>query len=222
MSFSRVFYPAEYATKEQLTADMVSIGLQFGGKAALPANIEDTIVAASLEGMRGDYRVLSMLTEWLDCHIFNVNADRLVQLVLNLKDESAKRYWCAIAQWKVADTRFKKLAGLYKTRFDLFPATKLQIERKGGEDERFEGTIMRVAKGSLRIRPSDILTPEALKEIHPAYRTRLIIGPTYRADMWAVLESEGAEISASEVARRAYGSFTTAHRVKRDWSILKA
>lgn len=222
MSFSRIFYPAKYATKEQLTADMVSIGLQFGGKATLPANIEDTIVAASLEGTRGDYRVLAMLTEWLGYHIFNVNADRLVQLVLNLKDERAKRYWCAIAQWKVADTRFKKLAGLYKTRFDLFPATKLQIERKGGEDERFEGTIMRVAKGSLRIRPSDILKPEALKEIHPTYRTRLVIGPTYRADMWAVLETEGSELAASEVARRAYGSFTTAHRVKRDWSILKA
>ena len=222
MSFSRVFYPAEYATKDKLTADMISIGLQFGGKADLPANIEDTVVAASLEGMRGDYRVLSMLTEWLDIHIFNVNADRLIQLVLGLKDESAKRYWCAIAQWKISDTRFKKLASLYKTRFDLFPATTLQIERKGGEDERFEGTIMRVARGSLRIRPNDILKPEALKEIHPTYRARLVIGPTYRADMWAVLESEGPEIPASEVARRAYGSFTTAHRVKRDWSILHA
>jgi hypothetical protein len=40
--------------------------------------------------------------------------------------------------------------------------------------------------------------------------------------MWAVLESEGSKISASEIARRVYGSFTTAHRVKRDWSILKA
>jgi hypothetical protein len=221
MSFKRVFLPTQYATKDRLTADMISIGLQFGGKASQPANIEDTIVAASIEGMNGDFRILSMLTEWLDYHIFNVNADRLIQLVLTL-DEKVKRYWCAVAQWKISDTRFKKLTKLFKDRFEIFPGTDLQIDRKGGEDERFAKTIFRVAKGSLRIRPKDILTPEALKEIHPIYRARLMIGPTYRADMWAILESEGSEIPAAEVARRAYGSFTTAHRVKHDWQILKA
>lgn len=220
MSFKRVFRPKEYATSDKLTADMISIGLRFGGESSTPANIEDTLIAASLEGVGGDYRVLSLLTEWLDYHIFNVNADRLVQLVLELKDENVRRYWCAVSQWKRSDTRFKKLATLYKNRFTIFDGVDFQIERNG-EDPRFKDSIFRVANGTLRIRPKDITPPEMLKNEHPTYRARLLIGPTYRADMWAILDSEGPDIPAAEVARRAYGSFTTAHRVKRNWSILK-
>ena len=47
------------------------------------------------------------------------------------------------------------------------------------------------------------------------------MGPTYRSDMWAVLEVNPG-ITAAELARRTYGSFATAWKVKRDWELLHA
>lgn len=221
MSFKRILYPTEYASSERLTKDLAALGFLFGTSSAHSPNIENTLIAASIEGVHGDYRVLSLLIDWLDIHLFNVNADRLIKLVLKLKGSREKYFWCAIAQWKNTDTRWKKLSDLYRTRIDFFESgTSIQIERKG-EDPRFIGTVLRIPNGSLRHRPSDILTPEKLAKIHSGYRARILIGPSYRADMWAILEEAKDDLSPSEIARRAYGSFPTALKVKRDWSILK-
>lgn len=223
MAFKRIFFPDEYASGDLLTKDLIGIGFLLGNlDASRSPNIENTVVAASIEGAHGDYRVLSMLVDWLDLHIFNVNADRLSQLVSHLKGSKERHFWCAIAQWKSADIRFKKLAGLYSSRIDLFDSgTSFQIERKG-EDPRFAGTVLRIPNGSLRHRPQDVLTPERLAKIHSAYRNRILIGPTYRADMWAIMEDATTPLSPSEIARRAYGSFPTALKVKHDWLIWRA
>jgi len=220
MSFRRILYPDKYARGDSLTKDLAAIGFLFRTQSTHGPNIEDTLVAASIEGVDGEYRVLSMLVDWLDIHLFNVNADRLIKLVLKLKGSKEKHFWCAMAQRKSADTRFKKLSALYSSRMDLFETgTPFQIERKG-EDPRFAGTVLRIPDQSLRQRQSDILSPEKLAKIHSAYRSRILMGPTYRADMWALLEDAKANLSPSEIARRAYGSFPTALKVKRDWSIL--
>jgi hypothetical protein len=50
------------------------------------------------------------------------------------------------------------------------------------------------------------------------------MGPGYRADMWAALEAEPT-LKPAELARRTYGPFATAWRVKRvkqDWQVLAA
>ena len=79
---------------------------------------------------------------------------------------------------------------------------------------------MRVPARTLRNRPGDILSPAELARRHGAYRWRVLIGPSYRADMFAALERE-AGISAAELARRrTYGSYATAVQVKRDWELL--
>ncbi len=95
---------------------------------------------------------------------------------------------------------------------------EFQISKKG-EDPRFRETMLRVPKGTLRDRASDILTPEELVKIHRIYKQRVIMGPTYRADMWALLENEPS-LSASELAKRSYGSFAVAWQVIRDFKIL--
>jgi hypothetical protein len=46
-----------------------------------------------------------------------------------------------------------------------------------------------------------------------------MIGPTYRADMWAALDTDPDQ-SAAELARRTYGSFATAWHVRRDFGLL--
>jgi len=51
------------------------------------------------------------------------------------------------------------------------------------------------------------------------YRRRILLGPTYRADMWAELDANPS-LSAAELARRTYGSFATAWHVRQDWAVL--
>ena len=55
---------------------------------------------------------------------------------------------------------------------------------------------------------------------HDAYRRRIMLGPSYRADMWAELD-RNPTLTAAELARRTYGSFATAWHVLRDWELLR-
>lgn len=222
MSYSRAIIPQAYATKDVLTADMVGIGMLFAEHPSKNPNIENTLIGASLEGVDGrDYRTLSLLTDWLEIHSERINADRLTHLASNLESERVRCFWAAVATWLRKDRRFKKLQTAYRgPRLDLFEeGTEFHIKRSG-ENKRFVGTPLRIPDKTLRHRPSDILLPHVLAKHHATYRARLVIGPTYRADMWAIIESE-PEISAYELARRSYGSFATAWQVKRDWNTLR-
>ena len=72
--------------------------------------------------------------------------------------------------------------------------------------------------GVLRERAADVLSPSALAMHHRGYYWRVVVGPTFRADMWAALERE-PELSAAELARKCYGSYATAWRVRRDAAV---
>jgi len=200
---------------------MIGIGMLFGGDGSEDPNIEDTLVAASIAGVDGDFRVLSILTDWLDIHLRIVNADRLIQLVSALDDEQVKRYWIAITQWKKTDQRLARLRrkGRGGRQSLTNKLSDFQL-KKYGEDERFAKTKLIVPKHLLRHRPKDIAPPEFLAKKHHGYKYRLIIGPTYRADLWAVLEREG-DLTITELARRTYSSIGTAWEVKKNWDLLK-
>ena len=186
-------------------------------------NIENTLVAASLEGVDGqDYRALSLLVDWLEIHGERINADRLSHLVLDLKSERVRCFWAAVAYWLKKDRRLKKLHSAYAgPRLDLFSVGTAFLVKRSGEDLRFLGSPIRIPDKTLRHRLEDIMTPHELAKRHAVYRARLTIGPTYRADMWAIIECE-PQVSPAELARRSYGSFATAWQVKRDWSTLHA
>jgi hypothetical protein len=66
-----------------------------------------------------------------------------------------------------------------------------------------------------------VLAPAELARRHPAYRWRIIMGPTYRADVWAALEAEPT-LPPAALARRTYASFATAWQVRRDFALLSA
>lgn len=85
--------------------------------------------------------------------------------------------------------------------------------------ERCERTCLRVHGKILRNRPRDILSPAELAKRHLAYKYRIMIGPTYRADQWALLEKSKAN-SPSELARLSYSSFGSAWQTKRDFELL--
>ena len=219
MGFSRAVPPVSPPEADTLTEDMAGIGMNLGGRANHRANIENTLFFASEEGMdRADLRVLSILVTWLGVHGARVNVDRLGKLVEAGGSKRVRAFWAAVGRWLAKDRRYFRLIRLYTAKpLDLLDVgTEFQI-RRHGEDRRFEGTALRVPGNVLRDRPADVMTPEQLARQHRVYSWRIVIGPTFRADMWAEMEGTPG-LKAAEIARRTYGSFATAWQVKRDWS----
>jgi len=182
-------------------------------------NIEDTLLFASIEGMeRGSLRVLAILVTWFGIHGERVNADRLTQLVRH-QSPRVRAFWQSMARWRAKDRRFARLARAYRgPRLDLLDeGTEFHLARHG-EDSRFKHGALRVPANVLRDRPGDVSTPEQLARSHRAYRQRVILGPSYRADMWAALEAE-PHLSVADLARRAYASFGAASHTRRDWTL---
>lgn len=211
----------ERLDQQKLNTDLVGIGMNFGANGSENPNIEDTILRASIEGLEyDDLRVLSVLTTWLEVHFAALNVDRLTQIVAAQSGIRVRAYWSSIARWLKSDRRFAKMAHVYEgERVDLLTVgSDFQIQRRG-EDERFAGAPLRVPAGVLRDRRADVWTPAQLAHVHPGYRWRTVIGPSYRGDMWAELVMH-PDLPAAELARRAYGSFATAWAVKRDWNVL--
>ncbi|MBL4686139.1 MAG: hypothetical protein JKY37_16215 [Nannocystaceae bacterium] len=222
MSFSRGPALEDAPDNRALTRDMAGIGMNFAAKPNARAPVEETLVHASELGMDAhDLRVLAVLTTWLGAHHGYVNADRLLRCLREHPSMRVHTYWASVANRLAKDRRFVRLKKLHHgPSIDLLPVgSDFQIARRG-EDDRFAGSALRVPAGILRDRETDVLSPKALVRQHAGYRNRVLMGPTWRADVWTVLESE-AEMSIAEVARRAGCSFATAWQVSQDFRLLR-
>lgn len=221
MAYRREVAPAGLPPGADLTAALAGMGMNFAVVPETEVNFEDVLIAASEEGMeRDDLRVLSVLVTWLGVHHGAVNADWLIRAVKAHPSQRVRGFWAAIATWLKKDRRLARLA-LFHVDLPvelLRTGNEFQIKRKG-EDARFKGGPLRVPAGTLRERGSDVLSPAELVKASRAYRNRVLLGPTYRADMWTALERDPS-ISVAELARRAHGSFATAWEVKRTWELL--
>lgn len=221
MSYKREILPSSVLAGKELSSALVGIGIKLSGKEVCNQNIENVLFYASVEALTGDYRLLSLLVNWIDIHSDRILVDRLYHLVKELGDEKQKAFWSGVACWKSIDPRFSKLKKLYEgNRIELLGVgTKFQVSTKG-EDERFKNSPIIVANKTLRERPSDIMSPNILAKKHLAYYYRVIIGSTYKADMWAMLELN-PDLNISQLAKITYGSFATAWRVKQEWELIK-
>lgn len=222
MSFSRSIEPVSSPGEQELTASLVGIGLNLAS--ARPKdepNIEDTLLFGSEAAMGShDLRLLALLVTWFGNHAPFVNADRLTRLVMAHPSKEVRAFWAALARWQRSDRRFLRLAKAYRgPRLDFGGSGSGFLIKRHGEDPRFEKGPLRVAANLLRDRPEDILTTAELAARHSAFHYRVLIGPTYRADMWAALERD-PPLTATALARRAYGSYATAWHVKRDFDLL--
>lgn len=221
MAYKRPSAPSLLLTGDELTKAMAGIGMAFAESPASAPSIEETLLAASVEGMdQDDLRVLSVLLQWLEAYQAWVNADRLFRAVSTSDSPRVRAFWASVGLWLGKDRRFSRLAGLYEgAQIDLLrEGTVFQVRRRG-EDPRFEGGPLRVPAGILRQRASDVHPPGEMARRHPGLRFRILIGPSYRADMWAELEQDPG-LTASALARRTFGSFATAWRVKKDFELL--
>jgi len=223
MAFSRATALEPTLAPDELTARMVGIGMKFAAVPRIDADLEGTLVHASAAGMiDGDLRALAVLTTWLGVHHAHVNADRLVRLVYAHPSERVRAYFAAIATWLKKDRRLARLAGAYAgAPIELLPTgTAFQIGRRG-EDPRFVDSPLRAPSGTLRDRPADVLSPDLLVRRHAGYRNRVLMGPSFRADVWTVLEKTPG-LSVADVARRASCSFATAWQAVQDFHLLRA
>jgi hypothetical protein len=224
MGFSRPAPLSGRPDDDALTRDMVGIGMNFAAEPNPDAPIEETLVHASALGMDDDdLRVLSVLTTWLGVHSAHVNADRLFRCVAAHPSERVHGYWAAVAEWQDKDRRFARLRKLPPDHAGdlelLRVGNAFQLARRG-EDPRFASSRLRAPAGTLRDRPADVLTPASLVRQHPGYRNRVRMGPTWRADVWTVLERD-PELSVAEAARRAGCSFAAAWPVVQDFTLLR-
>ncbi len=93
MGSERQIKPGSF-DRDTLTGAMVGIGMQFAASPAPMPNIEDTLVATSIEGTdRSDLRVLSVLTTWIDVHSLRVNVDRLERMLLSGEGPFQAHQW---------------------------------------------------------------------------------------------------------------------------------
>jgi hypothetical protein len=186
------------------------------------ADVEVTLVAAAVAGMdHNDLRILAVLTTWFGVHHAHVNADKLVRLVRATPSVRVGAYWAALSAWQAKDRRFKRLVDDHSVApVDLLHVgNAFQLARRG-EDERFRGTALRAPAGTLRDRSGDVLSPQELVRRHAGYRNRVLMGPSWRADVWTVLE-KAPDISVAELARRVSCSFATAWEAAQDFRLLR-
>ena len=218
MPFSRQVFPDE-SDAPDLTSQMVGIGMNFAARRTRNPNIENTLLLASTEAMEhDDLRVLAVLVTWFGIHAGRVNADRLIRLVQKCESPRVAALWSALGTWQARDRRFARLLRR-GPRVDLLATgTEFQV-RRHGEDPRFAGSMLRVPANVLRDRAADVLSPRALARRHRAYHFRLLIGPSYRADLWAALE-EDPTLTPAALARQTYASFASAWQVRRDFEML--
>ena len=223
MSHKRHTAPARLFTGDELTAALVGIGVQLAAAPLPEPPIEDVLVAASLEGMQGpDLRLLALVATWLSVHHPWVNVDRLFRAAATIDIPEVRAWWAAVGRWLQSDRRYRRLEGLYAgPRIPLSGAATAFLVKRDGEDERFAGGPLIVPASTLRDRPADVLSPHQLAKRHTTYHWRVLMGPSYRADMWAALELT-PDIPPAELARTTYGSFATAWHVKRDHELLVA
>jgi len=234
MSFKREIVPLKFSSGHDLENDLFSIGCNIScERPSIDANIEDTLLAASIEGInQNDGRVMALLIDWIDAHYERINVARLTDVLFKLTNNEMRFvaiFWTAIAQRLKSDPRFQKLSTLYQgQRVEFIDRNQSEKDykstdfliSKNGEDLRFQNTCLRLPNKIYASRPSQIHSAELLAKRHMGYRFRVMIGPSYRADVWAILRRR-PHLSAFDVARLTYSSYATAFQAKKDYEIIK-
>ena len=223
-------------TGKSLDSDLRAIGFNLSGKKkSIDPNIEASIISASIEAANNkDNRIGGLLVDWITAHYLRVNLDRLTKFVFSLSDSDykfVKIFWCANAQRLfIKDQRFKRLSELYKGRRVNFAdrsikkgqqrVTKMLIEMKG-EDERFKRTCIRAPNGYFSERPHQIFPVSVIAKNHLPYRYRVMMGSSYRADLWAFLDSDPNISAYYALGKKVHCSYRAAYMVKKDYELLK-
>ncbi len=203
---------------------LACIGIRLGGVSIRPRDTSDhDIERVLLRGaaeMRRDGRLASLLFSWIHVHADHVIVEKLRKLVRSAEDEDQALGVSALAAYAASQGRhkWKKLIRRQSPKACLFTGRSASsaIRLKGAEPWAEEQGIL-IARGSLRIRPADILAPNELARLSLQYRNRLLFGASWRADIITAIQQGAA--TATEVMKRVGCSYEPAHRVRREYLI---
>jgi hypothetical protein len=182
--------------------------------------MEQTFLMALKHAMaQEDWRTLGVLTTWFGVHSTYVNAARLLRFVAGAEcTPRMLMYLSGLASWMRQDRRFKSLITSYSSREPLLRVGNDFHIARHGEDPRFQDNALCVPAGVLRDRAVDVLSPAQLARAHGTYAQRIIMGPTWRADVWAALLREPT-LTASQVAKQAGCAYGTAWQTMQDFAL---
>jgi hypothetical protein len=207
-------------SKPELDSRLRAIGFQFAnGEIAKSSpkswvDIEASLLDACYE-VESDARLLSFVMSWIKVHGHYVITEKLMKLS---RQEAKKRGKCpwlsAVAAFAVHEGfhKWKRLVEKQKQPLYLHSPELVQSSiRLKGEEEFLAAQNIYIAKGSLRIRESDVLTPEQLVRANRQYRSRYLYGASWRADIITAIES-GFE-NPFQIAKTLGCSYEPAHRI---------
>jgi hypothetical protein len=209
---------------------LATIGFRLGpGHALRPpeqfdVDIERTLLDAIL-AMPTDRRLASVLFSWVKVHGNYVIVEKLRKLSGRApwKSREELAWLVAVSRWAVENggNKWRKLVTPLPGPVYLYDqeVSESAISRKGAVPW-LEEVGFRVPDGALRIRESDVMSPEELASVNLQYRNRYRYGPSWRADIITAIESGLG--SPAEIARRVGCSYEPAHRVLREWKVATA
>lgn len=195
------------------------VGFQLAGiqkiKNTQWVDIENTLYEATLE-VPQDSRLFSFLCSWVSVHGDYV----IIEKLMKLQKKKTSPWLVAIAicasnmgfhQWKRLITKQKGPLAL--VNIDLaFSSIKLK-----GEEPNFRMFGFLLPKGIIRIRASDVQTPEQLVKRNPQYRNRLLFGASWRADIVTAIEM-GMK-NPYQIAKTLGCSYEPAHRIFKEYAL---
>lgn len=223
MGFTRIFKRDDYLSGQELNKALVGLGFLLSSNSKKNMNIEHILISIVKEvfsdGLAYDLRLLGLFVNWIEVHSSQINANRFIKLTYALKSPLAIKFLAGVFEY-VKDVRFKKFVAENspKRRVHFLKNSNFLL-KKNGEDKRFKGTRLIVHSKALPNRPELILSPELLSKKHLYYRYRVLLGPTYRADIIAHLTVD-ENLSPAELARCHFTNYQTSYRAKKDFQIF--
>ena len=164
--------------------------------------------------------LLSLLFSWIGVHADHVVVDKLRKRLRADGNADVRLVVSALAAYAVSRGRHKwrKLIGAPEkpTFLSASKAAQSAVGLKGAEPWLEVHNVL-AGKGSLRIRPQDVLSAEELAKVNTQYRNRLLYGASWRAEIITAIQ-QGAK-TATEISRRVGCSYEPAHRVRREYLI---
>jgi len=214
-------------TKSQsLNFDLIRIGfkLQFSKEPEVSTyfvDIEKTLVRAILEIVeKDDGRLLSLVTSWLVVHHRQVNIGKLAKYVNGITNNQPaaivmKALVNYIAQKKYPAWRksVHKIQAEGSFAFFNREVSSFDTSARSTTVEEFRVCGFYTTITSLRIRESDIETPEELAKLNHQYANRLLVGSNWRSDI-VTLKQQGYE-SPYAIAKELGLSYSSVHEAYR-------
>ena len=191
---------------------------------ALDYDLEETLIESIYEA-QNDLRILRILVSWIKIHGGYVIVEKLFKRL---------KAWESI---RGVNPIFELLIGIAVTsghlkwgkygkatpKKPIYPGNETLLKSSisvKGEDENLSKLGIKVPRGYLNPRDSDVFTPNELLSVNHQYRNRYLFGPNWRADIITAIEC-GFE-NPSQISKKIGCSYEPAYRTYHEYQAWKS